>query len=99
MAAVRGKNTYPELAVRRYLHGAGLRFVLHDTRLPGSPDIVLPRHRAAVFVNGCFWHRHGGCRLATVPASHTNYWSEKFARNVLRDKKNEDDGLGMPSAE
>lgn len=84
MAAVRSKNTRPEMAVRRVLHGAGLRYRLHDARLPGKPDIVLPRHRTAVFVHGCLWHAHG-CPNTRVPQSNTEYWSTKLARNAARD--------------
>ncbi|KQW57069.1 very short patch repair endonuclease [Variovorax sp. Root411] len=85
MAAIGPANTAPELSVRRYLHGTGLRFRLHDGRLPGKPDIVLPRHRVAIFVHGCFWHRHSGCRLATTPASNPDFWEKKFCGNVERD--------------
>lgn len=85
MASIKATNTSPELAVRRYLHAAGLRFRLHDRRLPGRPDIVLPRHRTVVFVHGCFWHRHTKCRFATTPASNRTFWSSKFEANVRRD--------------
>jgi len=88
MASIRGRNTLPELRVRRYLHAAGLRFRLHDRRLPGSPDLVFPAHRVAVFVHGCFWHRHPFCRYATTPASRQEFWLDKFARNVVRDQRN-----------
>ena len=86
MAGIRGKDTKPELIVRRFLHRAGLRFRLH-AKLPGKPDLVLPKHRAAVFVHGCFWHRHEGCRYATTPANNAAAWQEKFAANVRRDAK------------
>lgn len=85
MRGIRGANTQPEMAVRRYLHAAGLRFKLHDRALPGRPDIVLPRYRAVVFVHGCFWHRHSGCRFTTVPSTRPEFWSAKFAANVARD--------------
>lgn len=85
MGSIKGADTAPELAVRRYLHAAGLRFRLHDPRLPGRPDIVLPRHRAVVLVHGCFWHRHRDCRFATTPASNCTFWSSKFEANVRRD--------------
>lgn len=87
MAAIGGRNTVPELAVRKGLHAAGLRFRLHRRGLPGSPDIVLPRYRSIVFVHGCFWHRHRGCRFATTPASNAEFWREKFESNVKRDKR------------
>lgn len=85
MRSIRGANTRPEMTVRRYLHATGLRFKLHDHRLPGRPDIVLPRYRVVVFVHGCFWHRHSGCRLATMPSTRPEFWSAKFAENVARD--------------
>ena len=86
MASIKPKGTQPEQFVRRYLHAAGLRFRLHDPRLPGTPDLVLPRYRAAVFVNGCFWHRHPDCRYTTTPATRREFWATKFATNVLRDR-------------
>lgn len=85
MASIRGKDTKPELQLRKGLHAQGLRFRLHDPRLPGRPDIVLPRWRAVVLVHGCFWHRHAGCKFATMPATRPEFWSEKFAANVARD--------------
>lgn len=85
MSAVRSANTTPELRLRRALHARGLRFRLHRRDLPGSPDLVLPRFNAAVFVHGCFWHRHPNCARTTTPATRTNYWGPKFARNVERD--------------
>lgn len=88
MAGIKGKDTQPEFAVRRYLHAAGLRFRLHDKRLPGRPDIVLPRFRAVVLVHGCFWHRHHGCPFATTPTSRPDFWARKFEQNVRRDAEN-----------
>ena len=88
MAGIRGKDTTPELALRRALHGAGFRFRLHAPELPGRPDLVLSRWRAAVQVHGCFWHRHPGCRYATNPATRPEFWSAKFAGNVERDARN-----------
>lgn len=87
MATIRGRNTRPEVVVRRYLHATGLRYLLHDRRLPGTPDIVLPRYKVAVFVHGCFWHRHQGCPYATVPATRTEFWAKKFQSNVERDAR------------
>jgi DNA mismatch endonuclease (patch repair protein) len=86
MSRIRGKDTAPELALRKALHALGLRYKLH-AKLPGKPDIVLPRHSVVVFVHGCFWHRHRGCRIATTPKSNTAFWREKFDRNVARDKR------------
>lgn len=90
MAGIRGKNTKPELVVRRALHAQGFRYRLHVASLPGRPDIVLPKHRAVVLVHGCFWHRHEGCRFATTPATRSDFWAEKFRRNVERDTKAEE---------
>ena len=87
MAANRRKDTKPELLVRRHLHAQGLRFRLDVRKLPGSPDIVLARHRVAVFVHGCYWHQHEGCRFATVPKSNRGFWAGKFARNIERDQR------------
>lgn len=86
MAGIHGKDTKPELIVRSFLHRAGLRFRL-QAKLPGKPDLVLPKYRAAVFVHGCFWHRHEDCRYATIPASNAAFWQEKFAANVRRDSR------------
>jgi len=86
MSRIRGRDTAPELALRKALHALGLRFRLH-ARLPGKPDIVLPRHKAAIFVHGCFWHRHDGCKVASTPKSNTAFWEEKFQRNVARDRR------------
>jgi DNA mismatch endonuclease (patch repair protein) len=85
MAGIRGRDTTPEMTVRRYLHAQGLRYRLHAKSLPGRPDLVFPRHRAVVFVNGCFWHRHPGCRYATLPRSNTAVWDAKFSDNMRRD--------------
>lgn len=85
MARIRGQNTKPEIEVRRLLHAAGYRFRLHDRRLPGTPDIIFPKRRKVIFVHGCFWHRHEGCRFAANPATRTDFWIEKFRRNVERD--------------
>ena len=87
MAKIKGKNTGPERAVRALLHRAGYRFRLHVRNLPGTPDVVLPRHRTVVFVHGCFWHRHPMCKTASTPKSHRKFWADKFARNVANDRK------------
>lgn len=91
MAGIRGRNTRPELLLRRELHARGLRFRLHRKDLPGSPDLVFPRYKAVVFVHGCFWHRHDDCRYASTPATRTEFWQKKFAANVARDRKVESD--------
>lgn len=87
MASVRSKNTKPEMTVRSWLHRNGYRFRLHRKDLPGSPDVVLPKHRLAVFVNGCFWHQHDGCRKATLPKKNREEWRAKLLRNVERDRE------------
>lgn len=85
MSRIKGKNTKPELALRSLLHKSGLRFRLHEKKLPGRPDIVLPRYKTAIFVNGCFWHRHQGCKYAYMPKTRIEFWKEKFERTVQRD--------------
>ncbi len=85
MAGIKGKNTKPELALRRALHARGLRYRLHSKNVHGRPDLVLPKHRAVIFVHGCFWHRHEGCRYATTPATRVAFWQAKFDANVARD--------------
>lgn len=89
MRAVGQADTKPELAVRRLLHSLGLRFRLHRADLPGTPDIILPRFRIAIFVNGCFWHRHEGCSRSTIPKTRTEFWLNKFKQNIERDQRNE----------
>lgn len=89
MRSVPRKDTTPELLVRRFLHRRGLRFRIHDRRLPGSPDIVLPRLRTVVLVHGCFWHRHKGCPKASTPKNRAEFWDKKFRRNIERDEVNE----------
>jgi DNA mismatch endonuclease (patch repair protein) len=85
MSSVRGKHTTPELLVRKAAHRLGLRFRLHDRRLPGRPDLVFPKWKTAVFVNGCFWHRHSHCRKASNPKTNRVFWQRKFKENVRRD--------------
>jgi DNA mismatch endonuclease, patch repair protein len=87
MRSIRKKDTKAELTVRRAVHALGYRFRLHHRDLPGSPDLVLPRHRKVIFVHGCFWHQHPGCRKATVPRMHVHYWGPKLERNVARDAR------------
>jgi DNA mismatch endonuclease, patch repair protein len=84
MSGIRAKDTKPELIVRSFLHRAGIRFRLH-VKLPGKPDLLLPKFKTAVFVHGCFWHRHQGCRFATTPSTNRAFWQEKFRTNVSRD--------------
>ncbi|GAB4511281.1 MAG: very short patch repair endonuclease [Roseibium sp.] len=86
MSGIRGKDTKPELALRRALHARGFRFRLHSKRVHGRPDLVLPKYRAVIFVHGCFWHRHEGCRYTTIPATRPAFWQAKFDANVARDK-------------
>lgn len=86
MSRIRGKNTKPEIYLRSMLHREGFRFRLHDRQLPGNPDIVLPRYKSVVFVNGCFWHRHEGCQYSYMPKTRQEFWSKKFADTVLRDQ-------------
>lgn len=90
MAKIRGKNTKPEMAVRRAAHALGLRFRLHRRELPGTPDLIFPRWKTAIFVHGCFWHRHEGCSKAGVPKTREAFWQAKFDRNVARDIRNVD---------
>lgn len=86
MSKVGQKNTGPEMRLRKALHRLGLRYRLHDKRLPGSPDVVFPRYRAVLFVHGCFWHRHG-CRSTTTPENNMEFWLRKFDDNVARDRR------------
>ena len=89
MSRIRGKNTKPEILVRKELHARGFRFRLHNKKLPGSPDVVLPKYGVAIMVNGCFWHGHKGCRYATKPKSNVEFWEAKIARNRHRDEVTE----------
>ena len=87
MAAIKSKNTKPEIAVRKMLHALGYRFRLHRKDLPGSPDIVLPKYKTVIFVHGCFWHRHENCKYASTPKTRKEFWETKFKVNVKRDKE------------
>ena len=87
MSGIGGKNTKPELLVRKALFAAGFRFRLHRKDLPGRPDVVLPSRRVVVFVHGCFWHAHQGCRYAKSPATRREFWEAKLASNVERDRR------------
>jgi DNA mismatch endonuclease (patch repair protein) len=87
MAQVKGKNTKPELIVRSLCHEMGLRFRLHRRDLPGTPDLVFPKYRLCIFVHGCFWHRHIGCKYASIPKSRQDFWSKKLDLNANRDEQ------------
>lgn len=87
MAAVKGKDTKPEMIVRKYLFSQGLRFRVQVRKLPGTPDIVLPKYKTAIFVNGCFWHGHEGCKYFRLPKSNVEFWKEKIERNIERDRE------------
>ena len=89
MSRIRGRDTEPEMIVRRIAHGLGYRFRLHRKDLPGSPDLVFLRHRAVIMVHGCFWHRHPGCKHASSPKTRVRFWKDKFVGNVVRDRRNE----------
>jgi DNA mismatch endonuclease (patch repair protein) len=84
MSRIKAKNTSPELLVRSALHKMGYRFRIHSSRLPGKPDIILHKYKTAIFVHGCFWHRHSRCKRATFPKSNQDYWRKKFAGNIRR---------------
>lgn len=90
MSLIRSKNTKPEVALRSMLHAQGYRFRIHRRDLAGSPDVVFPSRRKVIFVHGCFWHGHEGCKVANVPKTRTEYWQLKFAKNKARDRENED---------
>ena len=87
MSRIKGKNTKPEELVRKYLFAQGFRYRKNDSRLPGKPDIVLPKYRTVIFVNGCFWHHHEGCKYFRWPENNAEFWQNKISRNEERDKK------------
>jgi DNA mismatch endonuclease (patch repair protein) len=89
MAGIKGRNTKPEVFLRKLLHRAGFRFRLHRKDLPGRPDIVLPKYKTAIFVNGCFWHGHRDCKHFRLPKSRTDFWKSKIESNIVRDERNE----------
>ncbi|WP_372574844.1 very short patch repair endonuclease [Ruegeria jejuensis] len=93
MSRIRGRNTKPEISLRKALHRRGLRYRLNVRNLPGSPDIVFPKWKTVLFVHGCYWHRHPGCPKTTTPSSNAEFWADKFEQNVERDKRNVDDLL------
>lgn len=90
MSHIRGKDTTIETEVRRYLFSKGFRFRKNDKRYPGHPDIVLPKYKTVIFVNGCFWHRHPGCKYAYTPKSNIEFWEKKFEKNVSNDKRDKE---------
>lgn len=87
MSRIQGKDTKPEITLRSYLHRSGFRFRLHVKKLPGKPDLVLPKYNTAIFVNGCYWHRHRGCPKATTPKTNTDFWKKKFDETIARDAR------------
>ena len=87
MSAIRSTNTKPELFLRKLLFSQGYRYRLYSKKLPGKPDLWLRKYNTAIFVHGCYWHRHQGCRLATTPSSNTEFWNTKFEKNTARDEK------------
>ncbi|MDW7662651.1 MAG: very short patch repair endonuclease [Bacillota bacterium] len=88
MSAIKSKNTKPEIIIRKALHAAGFRYRLHQKDLPGKPDLYLPKYKTVIFVHGCFWHQHEGCKDAVTPKTNTEFWKKKLNGNVYRDKEN-----------
>ena len=87
MSRIKGKNTKPEMLVRKFLHANGFRYKLHDKGLPGKPDIVLPKYKTVIFVHGCFWHGHSNCKYYVVPKTRTDWWLNKLSGNIANDEK------------
>jgi len=87
MSRIKGTNSKPELLVRKYLFSKGFRFRLHDKKLPGKPDITLPKYRTVIFINGCFWHGHENCKYFSIPKTRTEWWTEKISNNKINDVK------------
>jgi DNA mismatch endonuclease, patch repair protein len=87
MSRIRAKDTKPEMLVRKFLHAQGYRYRLHVKNLPGKPDIVLPKYKAIIFVHGCFWHGHAGCKYYVIPKTRTEWWLDKINRNIANDEK------------
>lgn len=87
MSRIKGKDTKPEMLVRKFLHANGYRYKLHDKKLPGKPDIVLPKYHTVIFVHGCFWHGHANCRYFVIPKTRTKWWTDKINRNKANDEK------------
>lgn len=88
MSGIKGKNTIPELKIRRFLHKHGFRYGLHKDTLPGKPDLVMPKYKLVIFINGCYWHRHDNCIYTTTPKTRTGFWSKKLSDNKKRDQRN-----------
>lgn len=95
MSKIKGKNTKPELIVRKHLHALGFRYRIHDKKLPGTPDIVLPKYKTVIQVHGCFWHGHKNCKYFILPKTRTEWWTEKINRTIERDKKNRAELLNL----
>ena len=95
MSRIRSKNTKPEIRIRKFLFSAGFRYRLHQKKLPGKPDIVLPKYKTVILIHGCFWHGHDGCRYYVIPKVRTEWWLEKIHRNKSRDQKSENALKGM----
>ena len=89
MSRIRSKDTAPEMLVRKYLHGLGYRYTLHNKNLPGKPDMVLPKYGTVIFIHGCFWHGHSNCRYATIPKTRTDWWQQKIETNKINDEKSQ----------
>jgi len=89
MSLIKGKNTKPEMIVRKFLFSKGFRYRLHDNRLPGKPDIVLPKYKNVIFINGCFWHGHDGCKYSNLPQTRKEWWETKITKNVENDRNTE----------
>lgn len=87
MSRIKGKDTKPEMLVRKFLFSKGFRYRLHDKKLPGKPDIVLPKYKTVIFIHGCFWHGHEGCKYYVVPKTRTEWWLEKIGKNIVNDEK------------
>lgn len=87
MSRIRSKDTKPEMLVRKYLFAHGFRYRLHDKKLPGKPDIVLPKYKTVIFVHGCFWHGHEGCKYYSIPKTRSEWWKEKINKNIANDEK------------
>lgn len=90
MSSIKSKNTKPEILVRKFLFGKGLRYRVNNRKLPGTPDIVLPKYHTVIFIDGCFWHGHTGCKYFRMPSSNVDFWRTKIAKNINRDKANRD---------
>lgn len=87
MSRIRSTNTKPEMLVRRFLHANGFRYKIHDNKLPGKPDIVLPKYKTVILIHGCFWHGHANCKFAKFPKTNSSYWTPKIINNIAKDKK------------